>query len=37
MVGPANYRFADFFRLGWGLMIVCFVALLAGLKLFWGL
>jgi di/tricarboxylate transporter len=36
MVAPGNYKFNDFFRAGWPLMIVCFVVLLAGLKLFWG-
>lgn len=37
MVTPANYRFGDFFKVGWPLTIVSFLALLAGLKLFWGL
>lgn len=37
MVGPGNYRFADFFRLGWGLMLVVFVGLLAAMRLFWNL
>ena len=37
MIGPANYRFGDFVRLGWGLSLVCFVLLLVGMKLFWGL
>lgn len=37
MIGPANYTFGDFFRIGWRLTIVCFLALLAGLMLFWGL
>jgi di/tricarboxylate transporter len=37
MMGPGNYTFADFFRLGWGLSIVCFVVLLIGMVLFWHL
>ena len=37
MVSPGNYRFTDFFRVGWGLMLVVFVALLAGMILFWKL
>jgi di/tricarboxylate transporter len=37
MIGPANYRFRDFARIGWRLTLVCFAALLVGLWLFWGL
>ena len=37
MMGPANYEFEDFFRIGWRLTIVCFVMLLVGMALFWGL
>lgn len=37
MVSPGNYRFTDFFRVGWGLMIVVFLALMAGMLLFWRL
>lgn len=37
MVSPANYRFRDFFGIGWRLTLVCFMALIAGLILFWGL
>ncbi len=37
MIGPANYKFSDFFRAGWLLTIISFVMLLVGLKLFWGL
>ncbi|MBN1810329.1 MAG: SLC13 family permease [Anaerolineae bacterium] len=37
MIAPANYQFGDFFRIGWRLTIVCFVALLVGLVLFWRL
>ncbi len=37
VMGPGNYRFGDFFRVGWGLMLVVFLALLAGMMLFWRL
>ena len=37
MITPANYRFGDFFRIGWRLTLVCFVTLLAGMALFWRL
>ncbi len=37
MVAPGNYRFSDFTRLGAGLLVVTFGALLAGMWLFWGL
>ncbi|MBI4928552.1 MAG: SLC13 family permease [Anaerolineae bacterium] len=37
MIGPANYTFADFFRVGWRLALVSFVFLLLGMKLFWGM
>jgi di/tricarboxylate transporter len=37
MMGPGNYRFQDFFRVGAGLMVVVFVTLLVGMLLFWGL
>ncbi|MBK9923848.1 MAG: SLC13 family permease [Anaerolineales bacterium] len=37
MMGPGNYRFSDFFRVGLGLMIVVFLMLIAGLLLFWRL
>lgn len=36
MIAPAGYRFKDFFRVGWPLTILSFVALLAGMKFFWG-
>jgi di/tricarboxylate transporter len=35
MMGPGNYRFKDFFRVGIGLMVVVFLTLLAGMILFW--
>ena len=37
MITPANYTFRDFFHIGWRLTLVCFVALLVGMVLFWGL
>ncbi len=37
MIGPANYTFGDFFRIGWPLTIVCFLVLLVGLVCFWHL
>ena len=37
MIGPANYTFSDFFRVGWRLTLVCFVMLMVGMVLFWGL
>ncbi len=37
MIAPAHYRFSDFFRAGWLLTILCFIMLLVGLKIFWGL
>ena len=37
MIAPANYQFRDFFRIGWPLTIICFVMLLAGMALFWGM
>jgi len=37
MMTPGSYHFGDFFRVGWPLMLICFVVLLLGMKLFWGL
>jgi di/tricarboxylate transporter len=37
MIAPANYTFGDFFRVGWLLTIICFVMLLVGMVVFWGL
>ena len=37
MIRARQLPFADFFRLGWGLTIVCFVMLLVGMVLFWHL
>lgn len=37
MIAPANYRFRDFFRIGWRLTVVCFATLILGLVLFWRL
>ncbi|MEP6988129.1 MAG: SLC13 family permease, partial [Chloroflexota bacterium] len=37
VIGPANYRFSDFFRAGWILTLICFVMLVIGMKIFWHL
>lgn len=37
MMAPGNYKFSDFLRAGWLLTIVCFVMLLLGMALLWGL
>ncbi|PKO11935.1 MAG: SLC13 family permease [Chloroflexi bacterium HGW-Chloroflexi-10] len=37
MIGPANYKFTDFLRLGWVMVLISFAMLIVGLKLFWGL
>jgi di/tricarboxylate transporter len=37
MIAPANYTFADFFRIGLPLTVLSFLMLLAGLVIFWGL
>jgi di/tricarboxylate transporter len=37
MMGPGGYTFRDFFRVGFGLAVVCFVVLLIALPLFWKL
>ena len=37
MMGPGGYTFGDFFKVGWGLTIVCFIALMIALPLFWKL
>jgi di/tricarboxylate transporter len=37
MIVPANYQFRDFFHIGWRLTLVCFVMLLVGMIVFWGL
>lgn len=37
IIGPANYRFSDFFRAGWLLTVISFVMLVIGMKVFWHL
>lgn len=37
MIAPGNYTFGDFYRIGWRLTLVCFIFLLLGLVIFWGL
>jgi di/tricarboxylate transporter len=35
MMSPGNYRFTDFARVGLGLLIVVFIAVMLGMILFW--
>lgn len=37
MIAPANYTFRDFIKSGWALTIVCFIALMIAVSLFWKL
>ncbi len=37
MIGSGNYRFIDFFRVGWLLTIITFVVLVFGMMIFWRL
>lgn len=37
IITPGNYEFKDFLHIGWRLTIVCFVTMLAGMAIFWGL
>lgn len=37
MIVPGNYRFSDFFHVGWRLTLISFAMLLAGMILFWRL
>ena len=37
MIGPGNYTFADFFKSGWLLTIICFIALMFAVPLIWNL
>lgn len=37
MIAPANYTFSDFVRTGWLLTVICFVALMIAVPLFWTL
>ena len=37
MIAPANYTFRDFLKSGWLLTLVCFIALLIAVPLFWKL
>jgi di/tricarboxylate transporter len=36
MMGPGGYNFGDFARVGVGMTLVSFLALLAGMVVFWG-
>ena len=35
MIGPGNYEFKDFTRVGWMLTIISFIMLIIGLSIFW--
>jgi di/tricarboxylate transporter len=37
MLRPGGYHAGDYWRLGLGVTLVCLVALLAALRLIWGL
>jgi di/tricarboxylate transporter len=37
MIGPANYKFGNFFRAGAILTVIAFIMLMIGMKLFWNL
>ena len=37
VMAPGNYRFGDFARMGWVLMLLSFAMMLIGMKLFWRL
>ena len=37
MIAPANYTFSDFVKSGWVLTVICFVALMVAVPLFWHL
>ncbi len=37
VIGPANYRFADFFHAGWMLTVLSFIMLVIGMRVFWHL
>jgi di/tricarboxylate transporter len=37
MITPGGYRFSDFLRVGVPLLGICFLVMLIGMKLFWGL
>ena len=37
IIGPGNYKFKDFFKIGWILSILSFIMLMIGMILFWGI
>jgi di/tricarboxylate transporter len=37
MIAPANYTFSDFVRSGWVLTIICFIAMMIAVPIFWQL
>ncbi|MHB8135945.1 MAG: SLC13 family permease [Anaerolineaceae bacterium] len=37
IIGPGNYKFSDFFKIGWILSVISFLMLIIAMILFWGL
>jgi len=37
IIGPGNYKFKDFFKIGWILTILSFIMLMIGMVLIWGI
>lgn len=37
IIGPGNYKFSDFFKIGWILSALSFIMLILGMALFWGM
>ena len=37
IIGPGNYKFTDFFKIGWILSVISFLMLTIGMILFWGM
>lgn len=35
MIAPANYTFNDFVKSGWSLTVICFIALMIAVPIFW--
>ena len=36
-MGPGGYTMRDFAKVGLGLLAVCFITLMIGMRVFWGL
>jgi di/tricarboxylate transporter len=37
IIGPGNYKFKDFFKIGWILSVLSFIMLMIGMIIFWGI